>query len=166
MKTLARSSFTFPSLVLAFAALATPFVARAGEGCKPVHGFYTSSIQTPCAGALCTAGELIGGIQGTYAFVATGLLPPPALTTDGAPALAGALFYVGESVVVLKQSGDHVFASDAGVIDVGGTGKQAALLVVTGGTGARSGATGFLQLRGSLEAGEVAGDYFGEICTP
>lgn len=38
-----RSSFTFPFLVLAFAALATPFVARAGEGCKPVHGFYTST---------------------------------------------------------------------------------------------------------------------------
>lgn len=147
---------------LALAVLAAAPAARAGE-CRPVHGFYTSQVQEPCAGALCTAGELIGGIQATYAFIATAVLPAGALAA-GDPALAGALFYVGQSDVALK-SGDHVHASDAGVIDPGATGKQAALLVITGGTGAYAGATGFLQLRGTLGA-QVEGDYVGEICTP
>lgn len=151
--------------VLLLAAVALAPAARAGDGCRPVYGFYTSSIQPSCAGALCTAGELIGALQAEYAFVASGLMPASALSPGGDPALASALFYVGASDVTLR-SGDHVFASDSGVIDVGGTGKQAALLVVTGGTGAHTGATGFLQLRGSLEDGQVAGDYLGEICTP
>ena len=55
---------------------------------------------------------------------------------------------------------------ELGVIDQGATGKQAALLVIGGGTGAYARATGFLQLRGTLGAGgQVTGDYLGEICT-
>ncbi len=156
---------TTTAMVL-LAAIAPASPARAGEGCKPVYGFYTSR-QQACDAPFCTAGRLIGGIQADYAFVATQFLPAAALA-GGDPALANALFYVGKSDVTLK-SGDHVFASDSGVIDPPplGTGKQAALLVVSGGTGAYAGATGFLQLRGTLGAGGiVTGDYSGEICTP
>lgn len=87
------------------------------------------------------------------------------------PALHAGRSHRGAGVVSDANPGGphdhaHVFASDAGVIDVGGTGRQAALLVVTGGNGSHAGATGFLQLRGSVEGGQVTGDYVGEICTP
>jgi hypothetical protein len=152
------------SAVLLLAVTLVPSAPRAGDGCKPVYGFYSSQQQQDCAGLFCTAGHLIGGIQGDYAFVQTGALPAAAIGGD----VASALFYVGKSDVALK-SGDHVYASDSGVLDLppSGTGKQAALLVIVGGTGAYAGATGFLQLRGTLEAGGVvSGDYLGQICTP
>lgn len=151
---------------LFLAAALAPAAARAGDGCKPVYGFYTSQVQDPATcGGFCTAGELIGGIQATYAFVQTGVTGAPALGGD--PALAAVIFYVGRSVVTLKRGGDEVHAFDAGSIDLAG-GKQAALLVVQGGTGAYAAATGFLQLRGTLDlqSGHVTGDYSGELCTP
>ncbi len=152
---------TTTALLLA-AALAAAAPARAGD-CKPVHGSYSSQPR-PCA-TFCTAGTLIGGLQGDYAFAATAFQPASALA-PGDEALAHAQFYVGKSDVTLK-GGDRVSASDSGVIDQGGTGKQAALLVVSGGTGAHAGASGYLQLRGTLGAnGQVTGDYSGEICTP
>ncbi len=154
------------TIALLLAAALAPASPRAGDGCKPVYGFYTSQQQQECAGLFCTAGRLIGGIQADYAFVQTGALPAGAIGGDAS--LANALFYVGESDVTLR-SGEHVYASDSGVLDLPpyGTGKQAALLVVHGGTGAYAAATGFLQLRGTLEAGGVVtGDYSGEICTP
>ncbi len=158
---------TIPAALLLVAALA-PASPRAGD-CKPVYGFYTSQQQQECAGLFCTAGRLIGGIQAEYAFVQTGALPASAVGGDAA--LASAFFYVGKSDVTLK-SGEHVFASDSGVIDLPpplgtGTGKQAALLVIAGGTGAYAGATGFLQLRGTFGTdGRITGDYSGQLCTP
>lgn len=152
-------------LVLAALALAPP--ANAGD-CKPVSGFYSSTVQETTDGSFRTAGELWGGLQGTYTFVQTGARPAWLLTPDPADdGTAGPLFYVGTSVVTLK-SGDRVDAADHGVIDTGATGKQAALLVVTGGSGAHDGASGFLQLRGALDlaSGTVTGDYQGELCTP
>lgn len=161
---------TTVAVLFALAALVPAAPARAGD-CKPVHGFYTSQQQDCGPGKFCTAGQLIGGIQGAYSFEQTAALPP--LAIGGDPAFANALFYVGESDVVLK-SGDHVRASDSGVIDLPppvATGKQAALLVVHGGTGAYAAATGFLQLRGTLALAAdgtiaVTGDYSGQICTP
>ena len=163
-------SRTTIAALLLVAVLAPVRQARAGDGCKPVYGFYSSQ-QQACDAPFCTAGQLIGGIQGDYTFVQTAALPATAIGGD--PVLANALFYVGESDVALK-GGDHVRASDSGVIDLPpplGTGKQAALLIVHGGTGAYAAATGFLQLRGTLEFAEggtiaVSGDFFGQICTP
>ncbi len=154
-------------LLLVLAALSALVPAARAADCKPVYGFYSSELGF-CGGLPCTQGQLIGGIQADYAFAATGVIPPNALVApDRAdPALEGAIFYVGKSDVALKSSGDHVFASDSGVIDVGGTGKQAALLVITGGSGAHAGATGYLQLRGTVQGSHVTGDYRGEVCTP
>lgn len=148
-----------------FSALALASPARAGD-CKPVYGFYSSQAFFPpqCPADFCTAGDLVGGIQATYGFVATRFVPAAPLDPAD-PALAAVVFYVGESDVATKR-GDHVYATDAGVIDQGATGKQAALLVITGGTGAYEGATGYLQLRGTLGPdGRVTGDYLGELCT-
>jgi hypothetical protein len=158
------------AVLFVLAALAPAAPAHAGD-CKPVTGSYTSQQQDCGPGRFCTAGQLIGGIQGGYTFQQTGALPPTALGGDAV--FANAIFYVGESDVVLKD-GDHVRASDSGVIDLPppvATGKQAALLIVHGGTGAYATATGFLQLRGTLAFAAdgtiaVRGDYSGQICTP
>ncbi|HET8542700.1 MAG TPA: hypothetical protein VFL83_22690 [Anaeromyxobacter sp.] len=158
---------TIAVAVLVLAAALAPAPARAGD-CKPVHGSYTSQAFFPpeCPTSFCTAGEVIGGLQGAYTFTQTQVLPA-AVLAPGDGALENALFYVGASDVTLR-SGDHVYASDSGVIDVPpGTGKQAALLVISGGTGGHAGATGFLQLRGTLgPGGRVTGDFTGQICTP
>ncbi len=146
--------------LLALTALLASAPVRAGE-CKPVYGFYTSN-PIPCAAPLCTAGDLIGGIQASYEFTATALVP----AND--PTMPGVSFYLGRSVVAPLRGDALVFASDSGVVDLGVTGKQAALLTITGGTGAYEGARGYLLLRGTLDlaAGVVSGDYSGEICTP
>jgi hypothetical protein len=133
-----------------------------------VHGFYTShplpAAECPTAPLLCTAGELVGGLQGTYAFTMTGIVP-----ADASPPGAGVTFYVGESAVALKRGGT-VAAADHGTIDLrpGGTGRQAALLLLGGGTGALEGASGYLQLLGVLDlaSGTVEGEFSGELCTP
>jgi hypothetical protein len=132
-----------------------------------VYGFYRSHPVAPpeCTSPVgfCTAGELIGGIQGTYAFTMTSVAPSQEPTTPGV------IFYSGHSVVSPKGgAGDAVLATDNGAIDLGATGRQAALLTITGGTGAYGGATGYLLLRGTLDplTSEVSGDYVGEICSP
>jgi len=144
--------------------------ARAAD-CKPVHGFYTSApVPPPPAGdcaspvGFCTAGELIGGIQGTYAFTMSEALPQ-----DFVDPRSAITFYKGASVVSPKAGGT-VTARDYGTIDLraGGTGRQSALLIIDGGTDRWAGATGFLQLLGLLDlaAGGVAGEYWGQLCTP
>ena len=158
------------SRLLACAALATALAVPSLSlaRCRPVHGFYTSNPlppeECPTAPLLCTAGELVGGLQGTYAFTMTGIVP-----ADANPPGAGVTFYVGESVVTLKRGGT-VLAADHGTIDLrpGGTGRQAALLLLGGGTGRLEGGSGYLQLLGALDpgAGTVEGEYTGEVCTP
>jgi hypothetical protein len=149
-----------PTVAIAVVLLAAARPASAGE-CKPVLGHFTSSpVSIGCTSPVgfCTAGRLIGGIQGSYAF--TMLTAAPA----DSPNPAGITFYTGRSEVSLDHGGTVVLA-DTGAIDLNpfGVGRMAALLSVTGGT-----TSGFLQLRGSIDfvTGGVTGDYFGEICGP
>jgi hypothetical protein len=149
-----------PPVALAAILLAAARPASASE-CKPVLGHFTSSpVTAGCASPVpfCTAGRLIGGIHGSYAF--TMLTASPAAV----PNPAGVTFYTGRSEVSLDHGGTVVLA-DAGAIDLNpsGSGKMAALLSVVGGA-----TSGFLQLRGSIDfaTGGVTGDYFGEICGP
>jgi len=149
-----------PTVAIAAVLLTAARPASAGE-CKPVFGHFTSSpVAIGCSSPVgfCTAGRLIGGIQGSYAF--TMLTAAPAAI----PNPAGVTFYTGRSEVSLDHGGTVVLA-DAGAIDLNpfGSGKMAALLSVTGGA-----TSGFLQLRGSIDfvTGGVTGDYFGEICGP
>ena len=92
---------------LGFVVLATAIVcaqaarASADDHCKPVVGSFEAKVQPPegCAGPLCTAGRVWGGIQGNYAFtmhnlIAAGACPlqnvPPTKTNQPAQASTSA----------------------------------------------------------------------------
>ena len=114
-----------------------------------------------CAGALCTAGRVWSGIQGTYRFTADKFIP------NGEPEVPSILFFTGHSIISLK-SGDQLFGTDTGSIELPpGKGGFASLITFTGGTGTMQNATGQIRLRGELNAadGKTSGDYLGEVCT-
>lgn len=148
----------------AAAALGAPATRAAADAtCRPVLGHFSSVPAADCQSPVgfCTAGRLIGGIQGRYGFTMWSLAPA------GAPNPPGVQFYTGRSEIRLDRGG-AVFAADAGAIDLdpSGSGRMSALLTVIGGADGREGARGWLQLRGSLDpaSGGVTGEYVGEIC--
>lgn len=138
-----------------------PLAAATDPKCKPVVGSFEAQVVPPsdCAGVLCTAGRVWGGLQGTYEFTMPGFPIPSGF--------AAVNFFTGDSDVTTK-GGDHVFGKDTGTIDFGSDGGFASLITFTGGTGALSGATGQIRLRGQLDpvALTTSGDYLGTICTP
>jgi hypothetical protein len=146
-------------------ALATAGVANAAaQQCKPVVGIFEAQVQPPdtCPGPLCTAGRVWGGIQGDYKFTMDKILP------NGEPEAPTIFFFTGHSVITLK-SGDQVFGTDTGTIDLPpGRGGFASLITFTGGTGAMANASGQIRLRGEFDpvAGTTSGDYLGSVCTP
>ena len=145
--------------VFATGVVASP--ALADQACKPVVGHFEASVQPPaeCAGVLCTAGRVWGGLQGNYRFVMTSLQPSLAVPS--------VMFFTGQSAVTTK-SGDLVLGTDTGSIDLGPNAGFASLITFTGGTGDHGGATGQIRLRGELDqaAGTTSGDYIGSLCTP
>jgi hypothetical protein len=154
-----RSHVRFLTMTLALALVST--VARADPQCKPAVGHFEARVVPPpdCAAPFCTAGRVWGGLQGTYRFTMTSLQPSVAVPTI--------VFYTGQSVVTTK-SGDLVFGTDTGSIDLGPNAGFASLITFTGGTGAMNGASGQIRLRGELNQAEgtTSGDYLGTICTP
>jgi hypothetical protein len=155
------------SMLVLTLAMALP--AFADQTCKPVEGHFLASVVPPgtghcpnVAGTLCTAGRVWGGIQGNYQFVATGFFPSAAI--GGVPTI---LFFTGKSTIFL-QSGDQVFGTDTGSIDLPpGGGGFASLITFSGGTGGTSTATGQIRLRGEFDpsAGTTSGDYLGKLCS-
>ncbi len=147
----------------------TPVFAE--QTCKPVTGHFLASIVPPgqafcpnLQNQFCTAGRVWGGIQGDYQFVMTGQFPAAALGGT-----ASVLFFTGHSDIAL-QSGDHLFGTDTGAIDLpqlGGAGGFASLITFNGGTGSMSAATGQIRLRGefSLANATTSGDYTGTVCS-
>lgn len=135
--------------------------ALADQRCEPVVGHFEASVQPPaeCAGVLCTAGRVWGGLQGTYRFVMTSLQPSGAV-----PSI---MFFTGDSVVTTKK-GDLVLGTDTGSIDLGPNAGFASLITFNGGSGDHTGATGQIRLRGELDqaAGTTSGDYIGSLCRP
>lgn len=155
-------------LIVALAALgfATPASAHGDDaqpGCRHVYGHYVAQPVPPsqCASAVgfCTAGQLSGALAGGYSFVMDTIMGSPQATTPGI------VYYTGSSLITLRRGGSLV-GTDNGVVDLGPSGKQAALVTITDGADGLSGAHGYLQLRGTLDAttGVVTGDYRGEIC--
>ena len=152
------------SILIVLLAISVP--AFADQTCKPVEGHFLATIVPPgqghcpnIPGILCTAGRVWGGIQGDYQFVATSFVPSGAVPS--------VFFFTGKSDVLL-QSGDHVFGTDTGSIDLpqfGGAGGFASLITFDGGTGAMSTAKGQIRLRGELTADGTAGDYVGTLCS-
>ena len=159
-------------LITASVLLLTAIVApvSANQDCKPVVGHFEAFVVPPGVGhcpsdpgAFCTAGRVWGGIQGNYQFVITGAIPAAAI--GGVPTV---LFFTGRSTIFLK-SGDELLGIDTGSIDLPpGQGGFASLITFDGGTGAMSGATGQIKLRGEFDAveGTTTGDYLGKLCTP
>ncbi len=163
-----RAIAAIATITLALTVVAAP--AAADQSCKPVTGHFEASLVAPGDGhcpdipdAFCTAGRVWGGIQGSYQFVMTGALPSASI--GGVPTI---LFFTGQSTVFLK-SGDEVVGTDTGSIDLPpGAGGFASLITFTGGTGAMTGASGQIRLRGEFDAaaGITSGDYVGRVCTP
>lgn len=154
---------TVHAVVLLALATLSAGVANAAQQCKPVVGSFEAAVQPPdnCAGPLCTAGRVWGGIQGNYRFTADKFIP------NGEQEVPSILFFTGHSTISLK-SGDQLFGTDTGSIDLPpGKGGFASLITFTGGTGAMTNATGQIRLRGELNPadGTTSGDYLGEVCT-
>src|SRR2546426_5116513 len=87
--------------------------ASADQACKPVVGHFEAGVVPPgqghcpsVPGTLCTAGRVLGGIQGDYQFVITGAVP--SVTIGGGPTI---LFFTGRSTIFLK-SGDQLLGTD------------------------------------------------------
>src|SRR6266446_10503398 len=139
----------------------------ADQNCKPVVGHFEANVVPPGQGhcpsdpdAFCTAGRVWGGIQGDYQFVMTGAFP--SVLIGGVSTI---LFFTGKSTIFLK-SGDTLLGTDTGSIDLPpGQGGFASLITFDGGTGAMSGATGQIRLRGEFSASEgtTSGDYIGAL---
>ena len=143
------------------AAIAVPVAA---QKCKPLIGSFEASVQpaNTCPGPFCTAGNVWGGIQGTYRFTMDKAIP------NGEPEVPTIDFFTGHSIITLK-SGDQIFGTDTGTLDLPpGHGGFASLITFTGGTGAMANATGQIRLRGEFDAvaGITSGDYIGTVCTP
>jgi hypothetical protein len=139
--------------------LAAP--AFAEQQCKPVVGHFEAHVVPPpeCTAPFCSAGRVWGGIQGSYTFAMTTIVPSGAV-----PSI---MFFTGQSAITLK-SGDVLHGTDTGALDLGPLGGFASLITFSGGTGSMAGATGQIRLRGELNQAEgtTTGDYIGTLCTP
>ena len=145
------------AILSSFASLAT------AQDCKPVNGRFEAVIVAPgtghcpaVAGALCTAGRVWGGINGTYQFIATGAIP--AATIAGIPT---ALFYTGQSTISL-QDGSTVVGTDSGALDPPPAGQRGFASLISFNTGA----TGQIRLIGQFTTNGAGteGEYEGSLC--
>ena len=111
----------------------------------------------------CTDGELKGPLRGDYFYTFTDMI------SAGRPEAPWLTYYAGNVEITLRN-GDSIFGIDNGTIDLdpAGTGAYASVMIVTGGTGAYEGATGYLVIGGTIDlaTGEAAGTYDGQIDTP
>jgi len=158
-----KQSRSASSAVLGVFLTAAMVVSGAAQQCKPVVGSFEAEVQpaNTCPGPFCTAGRVWGGIQGSYHFTMDKIIP------NGEPEVPTISFFTGHSVITLK-SGDQVFGTDTGTLDLPpGHGGFASLITFTGGTGAMANATGQIRLRGEFDAvsGTTSGDYIGTVCT-
>jgi hypothetical protein len=152
-----KPALMFLVIVAMLLGAAAPHSAAA-QDCKPVVGHFEARIVTEgCTALLCTAGRVWGGIQGTYDFAMTSVVP------SGRPDVPTIFFFTGDSTISLK-SGDELRGVDTGVIDPA-RGGFASLITFTGGTGAMTNATGQIRLRGELDEDTTSGDYIGTLCT-
>lgn len=150
----------------------TPMVAggpaAAEVKCDPLYGHFESRVvlnfdpndPNVCTSPVgfCTDGEVIGGLQGTFRltvgeFIDATLDPPVS-------------FFVGESVITIKNTGDQLIGSDTGALNLA-EGQIATLLTFVGGSGAFAGATGNIVISGVADfaSGVNIGDFRGEVCT-
>jgi hypothetical protein len=140
---------------------------HAHSSCQPVVGHYVEhAVQEGCLpqGTLCIAGEYNGVIKGAFEGYTTSVTP----TADNPP--TGVVLFTSNSVIhasVGSKQGD-LFVKNAGAFRTVGSGDIVDLQVITGGSGALSGASGVLRASGTFDSttGSGASDYIGSICLP
>ncbi len=160
-----------PRLLAATAALAALAVLGAApspaQACPhAVKGQITAMPAAPelCSSpwGWCTDGELTGRLRGDYFYTFTDMTPA------GRPEAPWLTYFAG-SIEITLRNGDSIFGIDNGTIDLdpAGTGAYASVVIVTGGTGAYDGATGYLVYSGTIDlaTGEATGTYDGKIDT-
>ena len=139
----------------------------AQEQCRQVNGHYVERAVAPrCPSPveLCIEGEFSGGVRGAFAVTATALTP-----TADTPTTA-VVHFTGDGVIHARigaREGDLFFKS-AGAFHTVGTGEIVDLQVITGGTGALTGASGALHASGTFDPATGSGEseYTGTVCLP
>lgn len=121
--------------------------ARAEVTCKPLLGHFESEVVTnfdpndpdACASPIgfCTDGMVIGGLQESFRLTVGSFIPVEALPGVDSPVA----FFVGESVITIKNSGDQLVGTDTGALNQA-NGQITTLLTFTEGTGRFAGAAG------------------------
>jgi hypothetical protein len=163
-------SFTWKTIAYALGAGATVFAAasdvkaeRDDRGCRFFDGRSSAVAATPCASpvGLCTHGQLSGDFVGQYDFVAT------TLQSANDPSDPTELVFTGHSVITTP--GGTMSSDDNGVIHIAPgatTAPFATTILIVGGTGRFSGATGTFVDRGisDLTTGGNTGAYIAQIC--
>ena len=135
-----------------------------GSRCFPLIGVFDAvPVALPeCASPVgfCTAGDLSGSLNGTYAFTMES-------STPADPRVPGINNFAGESVVTTRR-GATLTGIDTGTIDLDPArfGNFVSLITFTTGTGYLEGATGQIALRGKLNfaSGMTEGNYRGQLC--
>ena len=138
---------------LTIGALGAAGSAASTTGCTQVNGHLVVDI---------TDGQpdrMIGKINGEYAYTFQGVVPSannPQVT------------YVEGRSVVMTNKGALRFIENSASTALERATNNATLMTVEGGTGAWSGATGFVALRGYFHNSSLSGefDYRGEVCLP
>ena len=158
-----RSTSRNTRILTAFAALSLAAVAAlvlaaggAFAGATSVKGTVVDHVVTdgPCQAILCTRGAYAGKVKGDFDFQITALAP-----TD----VPGVQTFVGSSTIHTRR-GD-LRCADSGSFNASpaSSGEGVHLCVITGGTGAYEGATGYLQERFHFVGAEGRGEYEGEV---
>lgn len=147
--------------------------AAANVTCKPLFGHFESTVVTnfdptvpgTCFSPVgfCTDGTIIGGLQGTFRLTIEEFIAGTFVPGTGQPQVQ---FFIGESVVTDKTSGDQLIGTDTGTLNLL-NGQIATLLTFDGGTGAFDGASGHIVITGAADFANGAniGDFRGEVCT-
>ena len=154
-----KRMLTLAVLAAAVAALAGGR-ALAAQDAQQVHGHLMSQVLTGSACTspigLCTAGRLVGVINGDFVFTATRLEPSDT---------PGVFFYTGQIVVQTNQG--EVRCQDAGAFGVTGSGPVVDICTITGGTERWAGVTGHIRIHGTFTFAEGGNSkYEGEIIRP
>lgn len=154
------------SRIVGTAVIAGALALSGGQGARaasdrPVQGTIVSrQVTTGCLSpvALCTTGEFRGALSGTFDFTATSLVP-----SSDTPE-TGVVFYTG-NIQLHTRDGD-VAIRDAGAFNTGTGGDVASVSAIVSGTGAMSGASGFIRIAGVFQAGCVGCEYSGTLRLP
>jgi hypothetical protein len=155
-------------MLVGMASMLTDTRVNAEDQCRDVNGHYAERAVAPtsCSSpvGLCIEGEFSGGIRGAFAVTATSLTP-----TADTPTTAVVLF-TGDGVIRARVGGKQgdLFFKSAGAFHTVGSGEIVDLQLITGGTGALTGASGALRASGTFDpvAGSGESEYTGMVCLP